>query len=107
MNDCKGACIQKERTEEYNERAQRVFTAFSYDRENFYIIDKGRHNDEKSAIKIENGRFIGLGYFPVYDDIQTLSGLDEYIRHCNDNRDVQRIIVSYLRHKKVERIVKF
>jgi DNA polymerase-3 subunit epsilon len=107
MNDCKGACIQKESTDEYNERAQRVFTAFSYGRENFYIIDKGRNNDEKSAIKIENGRFIGFGYFPVYADIQTLSGLDEYIKHYNDNRDVQRIIVSYLRHKKVERIVKF
>jgi len=107
MNDCKGACIQEESAEEYNKRAQRVLSAFSYGRENFYIIDKGRNYEEKSVIKIENGRFVGFGFFPVYTDMQTLSGLDEYIRHYNDNRDIQRIIVYYLRNKKVEKIIKF
>jgi DNA polymerase-3 subunit epsilon len=107
MKDCLGACIQKESAEEYNKRARRALAAFSYDRDNFYIIDKGRSDDEKSVIKIENSRFIGFGFFPVYADIQDLSGLDDYIRFYNDNRDVQRIIISYLKHKKVEKIVKF
>ncbi|MBN1414027.1 MAG: GIY-YIG nuclease family protein [Bacteroidales bacterium] len=107
LNECKGACIQKEDTLSYNQRAQRIFNAFHYERQNFFIIDKGRNNEEKSAVKIENGRFIGFGYFPVDADLRYLSELDEYIQHYKDNRDVQRIIVSYLRKKKVEKILKF
>ncbi len=107
MNECRGACIQKESAAAYNQRARLVLSAFSYGRENFFIIDKGRDDDEKSAIKIENGRFIGFGFFPVYGDMQNLSELDDYIKPYNDNRDVQRIIISYLRHKKVEKIVKY
>jgi DNA polymerase III subunit epsilon len=107
LNDCRGACIQKEDPASYNQRAQNVFDAFSYDRENFYIIDRGRNEEEKSVIKIENGRFVGFGHFPVYTEMQHLSGLDEYIRHYNDNRDIQRIIITYLRHKKVEKIIRF
>ena len=107
LNDCRGACIQKEDPASYNLRAQKIFNAFSYDRKNFYIIDKGRHGEEKSVIKIENGRFVGFGHFPVYAEMNDLSGLDDYIRHYNDNRDIQRIIVSYLKHKKVEKIIRF
>ncbi|MBN2275109.1 MAG: GIY-YIG nuclease family protein [Bacteroidales bacterium] len=107
MNDCNGACIQKESPDAYNQRAQNVFKAFSYDRENFYIIDKGRNYEEKSVVKIENGRYIGFGFFPVYANIQDLSGFDEYIKHYNDNRDIQRIIISYLKHKKIEKIIRF
>jgi DNA polymerase-3 subunit epsilon len=107
LNDCQGACIQKEDPESYNLRAQKVFDAFSYDKDNFYIIDKGRNFEEKSVIKIENGRFVGFGHFPVYAEMNDLSGLDEYIRHYNDNRDIQRIIITYLKHKKVEKIIRF
>jgi DNA polymerase-3 subunit epsilon len=107
LNDCRGACIQKEDPVSYNQRAQRVFNAFSYDRENFYIIDRGRNGEEKSVVKIENGRFVGFGHFPDYAEMHDLSGLDEYIRHYNDNRDVQRIIVTYLKHKRVEKIIRF
>jgi DNA polymerase-3 subunit epsilon len=107
LKDCLGACIQKEDPAIYNQRAQKVFSAFSYDRENFYIIDKGRNGEEKSVVKIENGRFVGFGHLPVYAEMYDLSGLDEYIRHYNDNRDVQRIIVMYLKHKKVEKIIRF
>jgi DNA polymerase-3 subunit epsilon len=107
LNDCQGACIQKEDPESYNLRAQKVFDDFSYDKDNFYIIDKGRNFEEKSVIKIENGRFVGFGHFPVYAEMNDLSGLDEYIRHYNDNRDIQRIIITYLKHKKVEKIIRF
>jgi DNA polymerase-3 subunit epsilon len=107
LNECRGACIQKESPESYNNRAQKIFEAFTYDDNNFYIIDKGRNNEEKSVIKIEKGRFIGLGFFPVYSELQYISELDDYIRPYNDNRDIQRIIVSYLRKNKVERIIRF
>jgi DNA polymerase-3 subunit epsilon len=107
LDECQGACIQKENPESYNQRAQKVFDAFSYGRDNFYIIDKGRNMEEKSVVKIQNGRFVGFGHFPVYAEINDLSGLDEYVKNYKDNRDVQRIIITYLKHNKVEKIIRF
>jgi DNA polymerase III subunit epsilon len=107
LNDCKGACICEEDAEAYNERARNVFAAFTYDKNNFYIIDKGRNAEERSIVKIENGRFFGFGFFQVSISINNQSELDEFVKQYNDNRDVQRIIISYLKHKKVEKIIRF
>ncbi len=65
--------------------------------ENIFIIGNGRHDEERSVIKIEQGKYIGFGYF----DPAALNGnpeiLDDCIRNFDDNRDTRQIIRSYLR----------
>ena len=68
--------------------------------ENIFIIGNGRHDKERSVIKIEQGKYIGFGYF----DPAALNGnpeiLDDCIRDFEDNRDTRQIIRSYLRHNE-------
>jgi DNA polymerase III subunit epsilon len=104
---CKGACIGKESPEEYNLRAEKAMEEFNFTRRNFFIIDKGRVNEERCAVKIINGKYTGWGYFNINDMGFGLSAVHECITPSVDNRDIQVILKSYLRHNKVEKIIEF
>ena len=102
---CTGACIGKEPPEVYNSRAKNVIQEYNFGIRNMLIIDGGRHNYEKSVIKIENGKYIGFGYFApsfIEDNPQIFH---ECITQYPDNREVQQIIRQYLRNNKVEKIM--
>ncbi len=64
---CKGACIGKESSDNYNERALKAAEEFIFTRRNFFIIDKGRDPEERCAVKIVNGKYSGWGYFNIND----------------------------------------
>ena len=104
---CKGACIGKESTEEYNLRAVKAMEEFSFTKRNFFIIDKGRDIEERCAVKIINGKFTGWGYFNINDMGFGLSAVHECITPSADNRDIQVILKSYLKSNKVEKIIEF
>ena len=104
---CRGACIGKESADEYNERAIRATEEFIFSRRNFFIIDKGRDNDEKCAVKIVNGKYSGWGYFNINDMGFGLSALHECIKPSVDNRDIQVILKQYLKSNRVEKIIEF
>ena len=107
LKHCKGACLQKESPKEYNKRAQALLDELSYDWQNFFIIDTGRNDDEKSIVKIENGKYMGFGYIDtefIGNDIESLS---DVIKVYPDNRDVQQIIQTYLKQHSVEMLIKF
>lgn len=104
---CHGACIGVEPPHDYNQRAKKAALSFNFEHENLFIIDKGRHADERSVVKIENGKYTGFGYF----DPDNLNGnpefLDDCIKHFEDNRDVQMIIRTYLRQQKAEKVINY
>ena len=104
---CRGACIGKESPVEYNERASKASDEFIFTRRNFFIIDKGRDNEERCAVKIVNGKYAGWGYFNINDMGFGLSAVHECITTSRDNSDIQVILKSYLRSNKVEKIIEF
>jgi DNA polymerase-3 subunit epsilon len=107
INHCMGACIQKEQPEKYNTRVQQMLDELSYNWQNFFIVDTGRNDNEKSVVKIEHGKFIGFGYIDadcIGNDIENLS---DAIRVYPDNRDVQQIIRTYLKQHTVDMLIKF
>ncbi|HEX2393747.1 MAG TPA: exonuclease domain-containing protein [Bacteroidales bacterium] len=102
---CNGACIGKEPPELYNIRANKVIMDYNFGIRNMLIIDEGRNSYEKSVIKIENGKYIGYGYFaPSFVEENPLI-FHECITHYPDNREVQQIIKQYLRNNRVEKIM--
>ncbi len=102
---CHGACIGKEPPELYNKRAMNVILGYDFGIKNMLIIDNGRNNYEKSVVKIENGKYIGYGYFsPSFVD-DNPGIFHECINHFPDNREVQQIIKQYLRNNKVEKVM--
>lgn len=104
---CKGACCGKESPAEYNERALKATEEFIFARRNFFIIDKGRDEEERCAVKIVNGKYSGWGYFNINDMGFGLSAVHDCISHSPDNSDIQVILKQYLRANKVEKIIEF
>lgn len=107
IKHCKGACIHEEPAQEYNLRAQEMIDVLSYNWENFFIIDTGRNEDEKSIVKIENGKYIGFGYIHTEIIGNDMENLSDVIKVYPDNKDVQQIIRTYLKHNNVEMLIKY
>ncbi|MCX6257903.1 MAG: exonuclease domain-containing protein [Bacteroidia bacterium] len=107
IGQCAGACIGKEPVDEYNQRVQAAIDYYRVKQGNMLIYDKGRNNNEKSVVMIENGNYLGYCYMD-YDSVTTDP---EFVRDCirsyRDNRDVQAIIRNYLNQHKVEKIIRF
>ena len=101
IKECHGACIGKEEPSQYNGRVEAFLEKNSYKRQNMLIIDKGREVDERSVILIDNGKYIGFGYYSLNYQITNSEVLKSIINPMQDNRDSQHIIQSYLRRNKV------
>jgi DNA polymerase III subunit epsilon len=104
---CRGACCGRENAGDYNERASKAMEEFVFTRRNFFVIDRGRDEEERCAVKIINGKYAGYGYFSINDMGFGLSALHDCITPCTDNRDIQVILKQYLRNNRVEKIIDF
>ncbi len=104
IKQCLGACVGEESADDYNKRIQKALKDLTYVRANFFIIDKGRSEDEKSAILIENRQYRGFGYFDSKQCTDKES-VKDCIKFYKDNRDVQKIIRLALKEKKFEQIL--
>ncbi len=103
--DCGGACIQKENPENYNGRVSEAIAKYSLKDKNVVIVDKGRDIGERSALLIRNGHFKGLGFFNLNHQINNLSILESIITPMKGNEHTEHIIESYLRKRKVLKIL--
>ena len=78
-----------------------------FDSQNMILVDHGREIDERSAILIENGVFKGLGYIHLNYQLSNVDILRTLLTPMDDNPDVRHLIQSYLRKRKVLKIVRF
>lgn len=105
IQQCNGACIQKEPVGQYNSRAQRMISDLSMEWKDFLVIDKGRTENERSVVQVANEKYMGFGYIDM-DCIQNNpENLIDSIKKYPDNKDVKQIIKSYLRQHRVEKII--
>ena len=102
---CKGACIQKEEVAEYNKRALEALKTISIANKNCILTDKGREVGEYSAILIENGEFKGMGFYDLNHQINNIHILESIITPMKSNANTTHIIESYLRKRRVKKII--
>jgi DNA polymerase-3 subunit epsilon len=107
LMNCRGACVGKESVKDYNHKAQRLIDALTYENENIILVDSGRKIDEFSVVKIENGKYQGFGYVDASEPISDPEQVDDYIIKYPDNHDIQSILRSYLKRRKVLKIIRF
>ena len=105
INICDGACIGNVKTGKYNKRVNKMILAFQTENESMAILGAGRAHDESSVVWIENGKYMGFGYFNNSFDLTHTLELKSFIKHYEDNQDIQRILQMYLRNKKDYRIL--
>jgi DNA polymerase-3 subunit epsilon len=96
INRCFGACMGKEPPEEYNQRVDTAIERYIYRENNFFIIDKGRNDDEYAIVQVCNGNYQGFGYIGQ-EAMCNIELLNDCIKPYADNKDIQVIIKGYLR----------
>ena len=104
IKQCHGACVHQESAADYNLRAKAAMESFGLGAESFLIIGAGRKMNEKSAVMVQQGNYIGFGY---YDDTTDVSNPEHFIIPQKDNREVRQIIRSHMMHTPKDRIKHF
>jgi len=104
---CRGACCGEEKPAEYNERAMMALDEFIFRKRNFFVIDRGRNAEERSAVKIINGKYAGYGFFNINEVGFGLEAVHDCIVKAPDNSDIQMILKSWMKNHRVERIIDF
>ncbi len=106
LNNCNGACGETEPAEEYNSRVQEFIDNNSFYNRSMIIIDKGRSIDERSAVLIENGIYKGYAFYNLNYQINKIEILKNILIPMENNKDVKKIIHSYIGKKKALKIVR-
>jgi DNA polymerase-3 subunit epsilon len=82
-------------SDNHNDQIQVAIDFYLNSRPSFAIIDKGRTNDERSYIWVENGRFYGMGYIDFETTINDLSQIKEHIIPYKSNQYITQLIFSF------------
>ena len=107
IKECNGACIGEETPQVYNEKVREFLSENSFEKQNMVIIDRGRTHNERSAVLIENGIYKGYCFYHLNYQINNIEILKNIIIPMQHNRDTKPIIQSYLRKRKVMKIIHF
>lgn len=102
---CNGACIKKEAVSDYNVRAQEVIKKYSISNKNNVIVEKGREIGEYAAFLIQNGQFMGMGFYDLNHQINNIHILESIITPMKSDMNNKHLIETYLRKKKVFKII--
>ena len=104
---CKGACQGVEKEKRYNKRVQKAIDSFFEAGQTVAIVGKGRRPEEKSVVLVENGNYLGFGFFDETESISNLEMARNFIKPSKDNRVVQNIVNSYLTNPRGVELVLF
>ena len=105
IKKCHGACCSKEKPLQYNRRFHKAIKSIGGGGDNYLIIDQGRTDSESSIIMVEFGKYEGFGFVDKAMQIETFEQAHTYIKPYKDNKDVQRILRSYLRKSSSKQII--
>ena len=104
-DNCKGACLELESSDDYNNRIKKLIPQNDYPYNNFLIIDRGRKHGEYSFIFIQNRALIGYGFFELNHQIKTQKKIINRLIHIEENSDCRALIISFLKRKKYRKLI--
>lgn len=107
INECDGACIQKVTPQDYNARVMELIAAKKINSKTMVIIDKGRTIEERSAILIEEGIYKGYAFYNLNYQIHNIDILKNILVPMTSSSEITKTIQSYIRKKKVLKIVEY
>ncbi|WP_297333757.1 exonuclease domain-containing protein [Flavobacterium sp.] len=81
--------------EEHNIKIDEAIASVSKNRPSFAITDKGRTEDERSCIWVENGQFYGMGYIPSDVAIADIEEVKDYINQYHGNQYIMQLLYSF------------
>lgn len=93
---CLGACVHQEAFESYNSRIADAIQSFSDDGHSYFLIGKGRMENEQSVIYVNKGHYLGFGFFEASWYNGEPDSLIDTIKWRPDTPDVQRILSGFI-----------
>ena len=96
LENCHGACEQREPAAVYNNRVVEAVTALVQSLPSFTLLDEGRHPEEKSCILVEQGRIYGMGYLPMDVQIQDAGDLKGYLTRYPENDYMRGLVYQHV-----------
>jgi DNA polymerase-3 subunit epsilon len=100
IKKCNGICAGEEEAEEYNKRAQQIIEQYSFHHSDFAIIEKGRKPEENALILIENGHYVGFGYFDSSDNFSSREEIAGLVKRSLYYPDSDGLVQTWLRKSK-------
>lgn len=79
----------------HNEKIENALHFLVSKRQSFAIIDKGRTQEEKSIIYVENGHFYGMGYLSSDIIVNEITELKEHVTRYASNQYIMQLIYNY------------
>lgn len=92
--------------ENHNEKVENAIEFLKSNKQTFGIIDKGRTEDERSCIWVENGHFYGMGYFSTDETITDPLELKQSVTLYKSNQYIMQLILKYAEKNPRKLLVK-
>jgi DNA polymerase-3 subunit epsilon len=80
---------------QHNEAIDKAMDFLISGKPSFAIIDKGRSQDERSCIWVENGHFYGMGYISSDIGFTQAHEIKEYVTPYSSNQYIMQLIYAY------------
>ncbi len=97
IKKCNGICSGQEAIEIYNKRVTSIVENYSYRHTDFVLIDKGKTQEEKSVILIENGCYAGYGYLGAYDQISSAEEFKSFVKKATYYPDTDELVKNWMK----------
>lgn len=89
----------------YNDQILKALKPYDFNSRSCVILDRGRNAAERCAILIEHGTLKGYAFIDLKIQVTDLHMLQSLLVPLNDSMNTRHIVQSYLRRKKVEKII--
>ena len=104
IKKCNGICSGDEETVIYNKRVDSVLERYIYAHTDFVLIDRGKTQEERSVILIENGCYTGYGYLGEFDQVNSPDDFKSFIKKVIHYPDTDDLIKSWMKRNKYKLI---
>ena len=102
LKECKGVCCDKESVTDYNMRVRKAIDSVGLSLENRVIKEQGRTDTEIGFALILGGIYQGFGFIDksIAEGFTNPEDYQFYVQPKRDNRDIQKILIAYLRKQQ-------
>ena len=104
-NQCKGACLEDEDHQSYNQRLEKIRDKNKYPYNDFVMIGNGRRDGEYSFIYIENKCFKGYGFYDLNHQINSKEKILNRLVSMDNNSDCQALIIAHIKKNKFRKLI--
>ena len=104
-DQCKGACLEEESPQDYNDRLHQLQYKNNYPHDDFLMICSGRKDGEYSFIYIDNQCFKGYGFYELNHQINNKEKILNRMVAMEDNSDCRALILTHIKKNKFRKLI--